>query len=143
MNEAVKELVRLVQENPDAEVICMTDTDVVGDGSFGSYLSEIHCCRIGEYVCYSERVYDDREEFKEDYYDANSDELCEKFHYSPLLDTSRLPEFEVEHHKRAEQDLENYLDSLAEKYFRKAIICHITTPTNTDVVDVPRFLLNL
>ena len=31
MTEAVKELVRLVQENPDVDVICMTDTDVVGD----------------------------------------------------------------------------------------------------------------
>ena len=143
MNEAVKELIKLVQENPDVEVICMTDTDVVGDGSFGEYLSEIHSCRLGEYVCYSERFFDDREEFKEEYYDANADELCEKFHYSPCLDTSRLPEFEVEHHKKAEQALEDYLDKLAEKYFKKAIIVYITVPTTIDVVDVPKFLLNL
>lgn len=125
MNDGVKELIKLVQENPDAEVICMTDTDVVGDGSFGDYLSEIHSCRLGEYVCYSERVFDDREEFKEEYYDANADELNKKFGYAVQFD-------DLKYNEKAAKALEDYLDALAEKWFKKAIIVYITVPTTID-----------
>lgn len=125
MNNGVKELIKLVQENPDAEVICMTDTDVVGDGSFGDYLSEIHSCRLGEYVCYSERVYDDREDFKEEYYDANADELNKRFGYTVQFD-------DLKYNEKAAKALEDYLDTLAEKWFKKAIIVYITVPTTID-----------
>lgn len=126
MNDGVKELIKLVQENPDAEVICMTDTDVVGDGSFREYLSEIHGCRLGEYVCYSERVFDDREDFKEEYYDANADELNKRFGYTVQFD-------DLKYNEKAAKALEDYLDGLAEKWFKKAIIVYITVPTTIDM----------
>lgn len=133
MNDGVKELIKLVQENPDAEVICMTDTDVVGDGSFGDYLSEIHSCRLGEYVCYSERVFDDREDFKEEYYDMNADELNKRFGYAVQFDDTEYTEEEWEQHEKAAKALEDYLDGLAEKWFKKAIIVYITVPTTIDM----------
>ena len=84
MNNA-KELIKLISENPELPVIPLVDPvfplvdyEIVADdwdrwfGSFGR-------CYVGEYALYNNRFYEDREEFKEAYYDDNTDKLCEQF----------------------------------------------------------------
>lgn len=118
MQKNIKDLIKLIQENPDLPVISMVDYEAVSDewgytaASFGGAYAE-------EYALYNERYYSDRESFKEDYYDYNDDELCEKFNYNP-----RLPD-ENEENNRNERLLEKYLDSIADEYFKKAIVVYI------------------
>lgn len=45
---------------------------------------------LGEFVLYNDRFIDDREEFKEQFYDYNDDELCKKFGYEPCINEYSL-----------------------------------------------------
>ena len=72
-----------------------------------------------EYAIYNDRYYDDRESFKEAYYDYHDDELCEKFNYNPRLS------IEDEENNKNSCLLDEYLDSVADKYFKKAIVVYI------------------
>ena len=118
MQENIKELIKLIQENPELPVISMVDQEAVSDewgytaASFGRAYAE-------EYALYNERYYDDRERFKEDYYDYNDDELCERFNYDPRLSD------ENEENNRNERLLDEYLDGVADQYFKKAIVVYI------------------
>lgn len=132
MNEQTQLLLNLIKENPDLPVVPMVDYDVVGDG-YGRWLGSFGNCYVGEYTDYDERFYDDREEFEERYYNNNDKELENKFNYNP-----RITEYSVEIGKRTKEEYEEncknenllneYLHTISDKYFKKAIIVNIDLP---------------
>ena len=120
-NEA---FLKLIKKNPTLPIVPMVDGEVCADdccywvGSFGS-------SHVGEYACYDDRYFEDREEFKEHYFDNNDEELCEMFNYEPRLTYTKG---DNEENKDNEKRLEAYLDEIANKYFKKAIIVYINLP---------------
>lgn len=93
--------------------------------------------RLEVSACYNERYYDEREEFKEDYYDHNDEALCEKFGYDPrfnevALEQGKITIEQYNANKKSEATLESYLNEVAERAFSKAIIINIDTPNEVD-----------
>lgn len=129
-------LLRIVAENPTLPIVAMVDSDVVYE-DYGRWLASIGSVSVGEYACYNERYYDEREEFKEDYYDHNDEVLCEKFGYDPRLNEVALEQGKItieqyNANKKSEATLESYLNEVAERAFSKAIIINIDTPNEVD-----------
>lgn len=118
MQENIKDLVKLIQENPDLPVISMVEQEAVSD-EYGYTVASFGRAYLEEYALYNEGYYDDRESFKEAYYDYNTEELCKKFNYSP-----RLPVNNEENNQNSCL-LDEYLDSIANQYFKKAIVVYI------------------
>ena len=132
-------LLRVVAENPTLPIIAMVDSDVVCE-DYGRWLASIGSISVGEYACYNERYYDDREVFKEEYYQQNDDALCEKFGYEPWRNVYALKRGEItreqyDENKDSEAAMDRYLDEIAERAFSKAIIINIDTPSNADFKD--------
>lgn len=126
-----QEFLKLVAENPDLPIIAFVDWEVVGDDS-GRWLGYFSKACLGEYALYGERYFDDREDFKERYYDNNDDELCERYGYDPCIckysvEKGQYTAEQFEANKKAEEAIEKYLDEVAEKEFVKAIIVYIDT----------------
>ncbi len=111
----IKELLKLVSENPDLPVVPMVDYDVVADDGYSRWLGSFGYVYVGEYALFKDRFYDDREEFKEDYFYYYSDELFAKFNYEPRNNTKN-------------EELEKYLDEVVDRFFKKAIIVNIDLP---------------
>lgn len=131
-NKHTQELVRLIAENPTLPVCAMVDSDVVCDDG-GRWMASFGTASVGEVAVYSERFFDEREEFKEEYYNDHDQELCERFQYSPLInefgvERGSCTAEQVDFNEEREKALEQYLDEVAEKYFTKAIIFNINTP---------------
>ena len=129
-------LLRVVAENPTLPIIAMVDSDVVCE-DYGRWLASIGSISVGEYACYNERFYDDREEFKEDYYNRNDDALCEKFGYHPwrndcALEQGKITREEYDANNASQAALDRYLDEIAERAFTKAIIINIDTVNDAD-----------
>ena len=129
MSEKVKELLRLVKENPDLPIVPMVDCDVVGEDC-GRWMGAFGSASVGEYALFNDRYYEDRDEFKEDYYSRNDEELDKKFGYTPAitdytLASGNCTEEELKKNNEAEAKMEEYLDEIAESYFTKAIIVNI------------------
>lgn len=125
-------LLRLVAENPDLPIVAMVDCDIVGD-DYGRWLASFGMCYVGEYALYEDRYYDDREEFKEAYYDYNDEPLCEKFGYNPRIGEYQFKIGECTREEylvncSAEKMMNDYLDKVAEERFTKAIIVNIDLP---------------
>lgn len=118
MQENIKELIKLIQENPDLPVISMVEQEAVSD-EYGYTVASFGRAYLEEYALYNEKYYDDRESFKEAYYDYHDEELCEKFNYSP-----RLP-LDNEENNKSSCLLDEYLDNIADQYFKKAIVVYI------------------
>lgn len=137
MNDNIKELLELINANPELPIICMVDSEVVSD-DYGRWMAQIGRSEIGEFATYNERFYDDREEFEEDYYSHNDDILNERFGYNPRMsypdEQSRYLEAEIEANKEAESRLNKYLDEVADRAFAKAILVYIDTPDRIDEV---------
>ena len=136
MEKAFEDLINLVKENPELPIICMVDSDVVCDDSYGRWLADLGSCHVGEYALYNERYYDDREEFKEDYY-CNNDEILDKyFDYSPIVAYSARQNMynsmDRETNRAIAARLEGYLDKIADEAFKRAIIVNVNTPSNVD-----------
>lgn len=130
-NPTNEQLINIVRENPNLPIVPMVDSDIIGDGD-GWWLGNFSHVVVGEYACYGDRYFDDRDDFKEYYYNHNSDELCEKFNYSPNISlefhvsgNSNCISKQFEENKSNEQRMENYLNGLAEGLFTKAIILYI------------------
>ena len=118
MQENIKELLELVQAHPDLPVISMVEQEAVSD-TYGYTVASFGRAYLEEYALYNERYYDDRESFKEAYYDHNCDELDEQFDYHPsfpVTDENNNPNMIL---------LDEYLDSIADEYFKKAIVVYI------------------
>ena len=95
-------------------------------GAFGS-------ASVGEYALFNDRYYEDRDEFKEDYYSRNDEELDKKFGYNPKISdytfaSGGCTEEELKANNEADMKLEVYLDGIAESYFKRAIIVNIDLP---------------
>ena len=116
MNENTQTLLKLVKENPNLPVVPMVDYEVVPEDC-GRWMGSFGHCYVGEYTCYNDRFYDDRIEFEEDYYIRNQEELNEMCNYNP--DNTD---------EDASNQLDEYLDKVADKCFKKAIIVYIDLP---------------
>jgi len=124
-NEA---FLKLVKKNPTLPIVPMVDSDVVSEdcgywmGSFGS-------AYVGEYALYDDRFFDERDDFKERYYDNNDEELCEMFNFVPCMSEARgYTKKQIEKNEENEKQLDEYLDKKADEYFTKAIIVYINLP---------------
>lgn len=135
MNDNIKTLLELINKNLELPVVCMVDSDVVCE-DYGRWMAQIGWSRIGEFATYNERFYDDREEFKEDYYDQNDEILCERFDYNPrILYSNTQKQYskeDIEANKEAESRLDKYLNEVADRAFKKAIIVYIDTPDDVE-----------
>lgn len=108
--EKTAKLLRLASENPELPIIFEVDNEVVPSDEDGWYLGSMSNCRVGEFALLNEMVLDDREEFKERYYDYNYDELDKMFHKDC---------------ENGDAELEKYLDKIADEEFKTAIIVSI------------------
>ena len=122
---------KLIKKNPTLPIVPMVDYEIVGDG-FGWWMGAWGNAYVGEYACYDDRYFEDREDFKEKYYDNNCDELCEMFNYEPCMSFSKntkgYTEEQIEANKENEKMLEEHLNKIAEEHFIKAIIVCIELP---------------
>lgn len=126
-----KKLIELIQQNPDLPVVPMVDSEVCDD-IYGWYMGTITTAKVGEYAHYGDRWYDDREDFKEDYCDDNDNWLYEKFNYNPRINKYTVgiwhtKEQFIENEKHR-TEMDEYLNEVAEDYFKKAILVYIVAP---------------
>jgi hypothetical protein len=103
MNNTQK-LLQLVAENPDLPIVPMVYYDVVGDG-YNYWLGTFGSCYVGEYACYNDRYYEDRDELKEAYFGYNEEDFEGYF----------------------DDDLEEALDLATDHMWTKAIIVYINS----------------
>lgn len=125
-------LLKLIKKNPTLPVVPMVDWEVVCDDG-GRWMGSFGHAYVGEYACFRERFYEDRDEFKEDWYDYHDEALCEKFNYEPFIndvsvEQGRYTKEQLEENKRNEKLLEEYLDKICDEEFVKAIIVNIDLP---------------
>lgn len=118
----MKNLLDLIKQYPDLPVIPMVHGEVFGGDDFWTYMGEFGYARKGEYATFGERVYFDREEFTEDVYCRYDDSLNERFN--------------------DEKQIDAFLNDLAEKAFRPAIIVYISAPSDITDFDVEYYLEN-
>lgn len=130
MNDNFKKLLEKVKDNPDLPIIPLVDGEVcVNDGN-AYYMAEWGISEVGEYTEYNERVYFNRDEFEEDYYDYNDDFLRAEFGYDPRMsygDKSKYTLEQLEANNIAKKKLNDYLAAESEARFKKAILVYITT----------------
>jgi hypothetical protein len=119
----IKNLQKLISENPELPVIAKVDGEIVMDDSFAWWLGSIGTAELGEYVIYDERFYDEKEHFLEVYYEHNDDEICELFGFEDAYTLS--PE--------NEKIVDDYIKKIADKIFVKAIFVSVDLPD--DVVN--------
>ena len=127
-----EKFIQLVKENPELPIVPMVDSDVVCD-DYGYWVGSFGRCSVGEYALFYERYFDDREDFKEFYYDYHDDELCERFGYNPMINQftvaqNKYTDLDFEINSFNEKRLKEYLDKVADEYFTKAIIVYIGLP---------------
>lgn len=133
MSNTTKEFLKIVAENPDLPIFASVDSDVVCEDC-GRWLGSFGHAHVSDIAVYNERFFeDDREGFKEEYYDDHDEELCERFGYDPCIcryaqEQGRCTAEQVEANQAAEQAMDKYLDEIAEKYFTKAILVNVNTP---------------
>ena len=133
MNEKFKELLKLVEKNPDLPILCMVAGDVVGDDYYDCWMAQIRAAVVGEFTYYNDRYYDDQQAFIEAYYDNNEEILYDHFGYDPRIawdvgpGSSYTPE-EMAANVEAEKRMDAYLDKVADRAFTKAILVYIDTP---------------
>ncbi len=125
-------LLKLIKKNPTLPIVPMVDWEVVCDDG-GRWMGSFGHAYVGEYACFKERFYEDRDEFKEDWYDYHDEALCEKFNYEPLIndvtvEQGRYTKEQLEENNRNEKLLEEYLDKICDEEFVKAIIVNIDLP---------------
>lgn len=125
-------LLKLIKKNPTLPIVPMVDWEVVCDDG-GRWMGSFGHVYVGEYACFKERFYEDRDEFKEDWYDYHDEALCEKFNYEPLIndvtvEQGRYTKEQLEENNRNEKLLEEYLDKICDEEFVKAIIVNIDLP---------------
>ena len=135
MNDNIKLLLELINENPELPIICMVDSDIIGD-DYGRWMAQVGWSEVGEYASYNERFYDDREEFTEDYYAHNDEILDERFGYNPSMSypdaLKRYKKEDIDANKEAEKRLDAYLEEVANRAFKRAILVYIDTPDEVE-----------
>lgn len=130
MIENTTKFLELVKEHPNLPIIPLVNFEVVCE-DYGNWVGSFGNCFVGEYTLFNDRFYDDKEEFKDDYYNYYESEINQKFGYNPSLELpSKSLEAEQkvrENNKKALNDVNNYLDEQANNFFKKAIIVYIDT----------------
>ena len=53
MNNNIKILLDLIKENPELPIICMVDSDIIGD-DYGRWMAQIGWSEVGEFASYNE-----------------------------------------------------------------------------------------
>ena len=139
-NEKTAELLKTIAENPTLPIVAFVDSDIVCDDC-GRWLASFGYACVGEYVCYDEKYFDDRESFKERYYDNNDEELCERFQYFPWIndfgvESGSCTAEQVAVNKENEKRLDAYLSEIADKAFVKAILVNIDLPDPDELAEV-------
>lgn len=129
MADKTKDLIRLASDNPDLEIITMVDSQMCGD-EYSYYLGEIFSVELGEYAIFGDRVFTDREDYKEEYYDQNDEELDEAFGINHRINSysyanGGFTKEQFDENERRMALLEARLDTFAEKEFQKAIIVYV------------------
>lgn len=109
--EKTAKLLKLASENPELPIIFEVDNEVIPNDEYGWYLGSMSNCCVGEYAILGEMVLDDRDEFKEKYYDYNCDELDEMFPGDCGNENA---------------ELEKHLNKIADENFKTAIIVSIS-----------------
>nr|DAN84807.1 MAG TPA: hypothetical protein [Caudoviricetes sp.] len=140
MENNIQTLIDLAKEHPDLPIVAMVDGEIVGGDGYAWWLGEFGSVTLGEYVLYDDRFDDDRESFKERYYDNNDISLCEKFGYDPgvnifSLENGHCTKEEYEKNSESEKKLDAYLDEVAVRAFKRAIIVYICTPDKVEEFD--------
>lgn len=79
MNKFSKEFIDLIKDNPDLPIYAYVDGEICCGDEFRWYLGEFGHSQLATILVSDdfERVYDDKEEFKEDYYDRHDDEFAD------------------------------------------------------------------
>lgn len=131
MNERTQTLLNLVKENPDLPIVPMVNYEVVPDDC-GRWMGSFGYAYVGEYACFNERFYEERIDFIEDYYNHNDEYLDEQFNYNPCMtfpnSEGKYTKEQIEQNKINSEALDAYLEEVANKYFKKAIIVNIDLP---------------
>ena len=112
MNENIKEILKLIDENPDLPVIPMVGQDIVAD-SFGEWTAEVGEAEIRKLCIYEDAVI---------FYDENTLKTAGLLELD--YDTLGIPESMSS--GEANRRLKAFIDSLD---WLEAIIIHIETPT--------------
>ena len=112
MNENIKEILKLIDENPDLPVIPMVGQDIVAD-SFGEWTAEVGEAEIKKICIYEDAVI---------FYDESTLKTAGLLELD--YDTLGIPESMSS--GEANRRLKAFIDSLD---WLEAIIIHIETPT--------------
>ncbi len=123
------EFVKLATENPDLPIVAMVNGEICSDDS-GYFLGAFGTASIVEVGTIGDKYYDDRDSFKEAYYDKYSDKLCKMFDYLPrcCLDTVAQGKYTMEQFSAnclSEEKLDAYLNEMADKYMVKVIAVYV------------------
>ena len=132
MNENTQNFLKLVQENPDLPIVPIVHYEVIGSDDYSYWLGSFGKAFVGEYTCYNDRYFDDRDSFMGEFYDGLADELNKKFSYNPRISTHQLEqglisEEEYEKNRKNEALLDKYLEEVADRAFKKAIMVYISS----------------
>ncbi len=114
-----KNFVELVAQNLDLPIVAMVDGEIVEDPGL-MWMGSITNALISDIGLISERYYDDRSDFMDAYYSKYSDILAERFGYS-----NQDPK---ETRDAAEKAIDEYLEQMADKYMKKAIVIYVREP---------------
>ena len=106
MNDKIKDLLKLIQDNPTLEILPMVNSDCVGGDDYSSWSAEWGKSEVDE--CYSE---DERIYFKSTDYD----ELVEDY-----MNDVNADEF------KNDEEIQKYAEKLVDKLdWTRAIVVHI------------------
>ena len=117
-----QKFLELVAENPELPIVAMVDGEIVEDPGM-MWLGSITNALVAEIGLIGTRYYDDRYDFMEAYYNKYDDEIAAKFDYS-----NQDPE---EVREAAEEAIDDYLELMADKYMKKAIVIYVREPDYT------------
>lgn len=117
--ENIQKLICLAKEHPELPIIAMVDGEIVGDDSYSRWVGYFGSVELGEFVLY------------------NDDELCKKFGYEPCINEYSLKNghYTQEQYNENEENgkkLEAYLDEVAKRAFKAAIIVNIDLPNDVE-----------
>lgn len=136
----IRELIDLAKKHSELPIIAMVDGEIVGGDDYCRWLGCVGNVKLGEYALHYNCFFDEREEFKERYYDRNNIKLREKFGYEPGINEYTLKNGyctrkRYEENKKNEKRMDAYLDEVAERAFKAAIIINIDLPDDIEVFE--------
>ena len=117
-----QKFLELVAENPELPIVAMVDGEIVEDPGM-MWLGSITGALVSDIGLIGTRYYDERYDFMDAYYSKYSETIAEKFGYS-----NQDPK---EVRDAAEARIDEYLEKMADKYMKKAIVIYVREPDYT------------